>query len=82
MQIAEVDIVHHAHSRFLPLPIHRSPHRHLNNRTDVLLIGEVPRRSKHAIRQIIRNISFNIDQVKHTMVEIAHCQRFAVHRPF
>ena len=42
VQIAEVDIVHHAHSRFLPLPIHRSPHRHLNNRTDVLLIGEVP----------------------------------------
>ena len=41
--IVEVDIVHHVHSRFLLiLSIHRSPYCHLNNRTDVLLIGEVP----------------------------------------
>ena len=43
VQIAEVDIVHHVHSRFLLiLSIHRSPYCHLNNRTDVLLIGEIP----------------------------------------
>ena len=43
VKIAEVDIVHHAYSRFLLLlSIHRSPHCHLNNRTDALLIGEVP----------------------------------------
>ena len=54
VQIAEVDIVRHAHSRFL-LSIHRSPYCHLNNRTDVL-IGEVPRRSTHAIHQIIRSV--------------------------
>ena len=54
VQIAEVDIVRHAHSRFL-LSIHRSPHRHLDNRTDIL-IGEVPRRSTHAIHQIVRSV--------------------------
>ena len=43
VQIAEVDIVCHAHSRFLLLlSIHRSLHRYLNHRTDVLLIGEIP----------------------------------------
>ena len=43
VKIAEVDIVRHAHSRFLLiLSIHRSPYCHLNNRTDVLLIGEIP----------------------------------------
>ena len=62
VQIAEADIVHHAHSRFLLLSIHRSPHCHLNNHTDVLLIGEVPRRSKYAIHQIIRSVSFDIDK--------------------
>ena len=61
VQIAEVDIVRHAHSRFL-LSIHRSPHCHLNNHTDVLLIGEVPRRSKYAIHQIIRSVSFDTDK--------------------
>ena len=60
VQIAEVDIVRHAHSRFL-LSIHRSPHRHLNNRTDVL-IGEVPLHSKYAIHQNIRSVSFDIDK--------------------
>ena len=54
MQIAEVDIVRHAHSRLL-LSIHRSPHRHLDNRTDIL-IGKVLRRSTHAIHQIVRRI--------------------------
>ena len=55
VQIAEVDIVRHAHSRFLFLSIYRSPHRHLDNRTDIL-IGKVPRRSTHAIHQIVRRI--------------------------
>ena len=54
VQIAEVDIVCHVYSRFL-LSIHRSPHRHLDNRTDIL-IGEVLRRSTHAIHQIVRRI--------------------------
>ena len=80
--IAEVDIMHHTHSRFLLLSIHRSPHCHLNHRTDVLLIGEIPRRSTHAIHQIIRSVSFNIDKVKHVVVEKTHRQRFAAHRPF
>ena len=62
VQIAEGDIVHHAHSCFLLLSIHRSPHCHLNNRTDVLLIGEVPLHSTHAIHQNIRSVSFDIDK--------------------
>ena len=82
VQIAEVDIVYHAHSRFLLLSIHHSPHLHLNNRTDVLLIGEVPRRSVHAIHQTICSVLFNIDKVKHVVIEITHRQRFAAHRPF
>ena len=55
VQIAEVDIVRHAHSLFLLLSIHRSPHRHFEHRTDTL-IGEVPRRSTHAIHQVVRSI--------------------------
>ena len=55
VQIAEVVIVRHAHSRFLFLSIYRSPHRHLDNRTDIL-IGEVSPHSTHAIHQIVRRI--------------------------
>ena len=55
VQIAEVDIVSHVHSRLLLLSIHRSPHRYLDYLTDIL-IGEVPRRSIHAIHQMIRSI--------------------------
>ena len=55
VQIAEVDIVRHAHSLFLLLSIHRSPHSHFEHRTDTL-IGEVPRRSTHAIHQVVRSI--------------------------
>ena len=61
VQIAEAYIVHHAHSCFL-LSIHRSPHFHLNNHTDGLLIGEVPLHSTHAIHQNIRSVSFDIDK--------------------
>ena len=71
VQNTEADIVRHAHSHFLLLSIHRSPHGHLINRTAVL-IGEVLRRSTHAIHQIIRSVSFDIDKVQHIMVEIAH----------
>ena len=81
VQIAEADIMRHVRSRFLILSIHRSPYRYLNIRTDVL-IGEVPRRSTHTIHQMIRSVSFNIDKAEHIVVEIAHRQRFAIHRPF